>query len=905
MRRIISSILLALAITCIYAQNHTEAHRQMQQPTLHQVPYLTNSAPEEEDEFIFSPQGEERMYVMTLYSYDQTNSKFVRAQSLKSQVRYDKDGKTVYFKDLTRSLNAITWTKGEISVATEEDAAHGINSGDTIINIPYGQPLVYYKNKYLVFFCPMIYNDNTGDMEAQDNYTLIVRGDSLVQPTFPEGYFQGASGYVVVSSTTQGFLSMDIDHGMRLERRPFIEVPEEIAPVEYVYAFTNSYGNIYKKKVNVKKQGNDIYMQLSTSAPNAYVKGAVNGNVIEVESPQVITDSTFIYYYSLADPVYENGELSDFIPTSANRLRWDETTHTISSVPGDGMKDVFSVDYLDGMSVCMDYVTNPILTVYPGDAPATPMNPIWRSLKLDSEVTSIMTYNYMSFVIPALDVDSNYINPDYLKYRIYINDSLYTFKPSTYMNLKKEMTDVPTTFAEGFDFYTYDQLHYVYLYMEQKDVTSIGIQSVYTVNGEERCSQIEWKRFDTSEDPNDTRSAYDLALTSCRVKDVIVKAGENVVIRGEITNNGKNDANGFTISYGTDDESKTEKFTSTIASGKAESFELLLTASSEIGIGQSIPVNVRVTFADETLEEDLSDNAATVHYGIYSENFTSPTLLLEEFTSESCGWCPYGAYRIHTAIEESELQKDAIWVCHHEGYGVDWLTVDASTEYTALYGGNTFAPAWMLNRDQKYADEPYPVFGIGEVDEVKTILNEAMQNPCFVKLNVSNTYADGMLTTQICAEKSPVFDVQCPKAYLSVYLVEDSIRAKKQKTYDSHTISYHHNALRDVLTPIWGEPLSWKGQEAANTYTFQIPDEYNIDNLSIVAFVHEMNDDVNQRRIYNAAQASVQIAVADAIRTNAEEEMNDNRIFNLQGQEVKAGYKGIIVRKGKVYDAGR
>lgn len=924
MKRIALSIICTLTALCSYSQTTTQSFRELCQTTMHQSPFqaighringqkvttgnsrqtatsrVVRKAQSEEEEFIFDPVGEEKMYVMTMYSYDQTNSKFVHAQSLKSQVRYDKDGKTVYFKDLCRSLNVITWVKGEKRVMDKDSLEVGIHKGDTIIDVPFGQPLVYYKSKYLVFFSPMRYNDSTGEMEAQDSYTLIQRGDSLVQPTLPDGTFQAAAGYVYISSTKQGNLSLDIDHAMRLERKPFVSIPEGLQPVEYVYSFVNSYGNIYKKKANVVKDGHDLYMQLSTSAPNAYVKGTLQGSDIHVESAQAITDSTFIYYYSLADPVLNGEELIDFLPTNECRLEYNEETRTIRSFyTGSKNTTVFSVDYLDGMDLCMDYISNPVLTIYPGDAPATPHAPIWRSLKLDSEVSSIMTYNYMSFVIPALDVDSNYINPSYLKYRVYINDSLYTFKPSVYMNLKQEMTDVPTTFSEGFDFYTYDQLHYVYLYLEQKDVTSIGIQSVYTVNGEERCSQIQWQRFDTSDDPNDTRFSHDLSVTSCRVKDILVKAGSNVLVRGQVTNNGKNDAKGFNMTCSTMGKSTTTAFPATLASGKSQYFELVVSADDNAKEGEPITISVAVSFADQTPEDNPSDNTQTVHYGIYTDSFTAPTLLLEEFTAESCGWCPYGAYRIHTAIEESGLQEKAIWVCHHEGFGVDWLTVDASTDYTALYGGNTFAPAWMLNRDQKYSDENYPVFGIGEIDEVKTTLTEALQNPCFVSLEAETEVQDSTLTVHVGLQKSELFNIQCPSARLSVFLVEDSIRSKKQKTYDSHTIPYHHNALREVLTDVWGNPIEWDGDAAEHVFTFQVPDTYNMNNLSVIAFVHEYNEDVNQRRLFNTTQTRVQIT--DAIHNIHSTLATDNCTYNLQGQKVDENYKGIVISHGKKY----
>ncbi len=854
----------------------------------------------EEPEFIFSPEGVEKNYVMSLYSYDQTNSKYVQAQSLLSQVRYAEDGKTVYFKHLTKSLGVATWVAGEKKVMDKDSLEVGIHKGDTIINVPIGQPLAYYRNKYLVYFVSMLYSDATGNLDPQDYYTLIQRGDSLVQPIYPEGTFQAACGYVFISNTSQGNLSLDIDHNMRLEKKEFLQAPSDVAPVEYVYSFTNSYGNIYKKKVNVKKSGNELFMQLSTSAPDAYVKGVLNGSQIEVESGQLITDSAFVYYYSFCDPVIENGSIVDFLPTSGSRLLYDEDSRTITSTyTGDKRSTVFCADYLDGMDLCMDYISNPSLTVYPGDAPATPINPIWRSVKLDSEVTSVMSYNYMSFVIPSLDVDSNYINTDYLKYRVYINDELYTFKPSVYLNLKEEMTDVPATFAEGYDFFTYDQLHYIYLYFEQKDITSIGIQSVYTVNGEERCSEIVVQRFDIPDNPDDERFDNDLAITSCRLKDNMVKTGDVVYIRGTVQNNGKNDAKGYVITYTVNGTKKTHTVDTDLASGKSENFELTFISLLTDKTSQALPITVSVSFADNTEDESLADNSKELQYGIYEESFAKQTVLLEEFTSESCGWCPYGAYRIQTAIQESNYSDDVIWICHHEGYGVDWLTIDESTEYTALFGGSTFAPAWMINRNQKYSDENYAAFSIPEISDIQDILGQAIQSACFVKVDVNNTYAEGALNINVNVQKSSDFDIQCPNPRLTVFIVEDSIPSKRQKSYNNNSISFHHNAIRNVVSNIWGDKINWSDDTYEQAYHFDIPSDYNIGNIKVIAFVHEFDEDVNKRRIFNTGISQVELPInINKISINND---SSDFIYNLKGQRVNDSYKGIILKSGKKY----
>ncbi len=845
-------------------------------------------AEEEEVEFIFNPEGEEKTYSMSLYSYDKTNSKFVNAQSLLSQVRYAEDGKTVYFKQLTESLGVITWLKGEID-------------GDTI-RVPFGQPLAYYKGQYLIFFVPMTFNDKTDEMEALDELKLIVKGDSLVAPSFGEGVFQAACGYVYISETSQGALSIDLDHVMRCINQNPVVAPADIEPQDYVYSFINSYGNKYKKKSLVKKKGNDLYMQLSTSAPDAYIHGTIEGDSINIANGQLITDSTFVYFYSLADPIYVDGQVDDFQPAAKTKnMRWWPETSAITS-----SSEVFSVDYMDGMEKCMDYVTNPSLEVYGGDTPARPVNPEWRSAFLDGGMIGSITFNYISFTTPSLDVDSAYINKNLLAYRIYINDNLLTFDPSTYKYLPSPMTDIPCTFKDNVDFWTYDQLHYVYLYMEAEDIKSIGIQTVYTVDGIENCSDIVTKSFEPIIDPDDPRSDYDLAFSTCRVKHPMLKSGETLEVEGKVINAGKKKLGGYNVMLNVDGVDYNIHSTDSIKAGKEIPFHFEVPIG-EKAVQNSIPVSVRVNTVGTDTDDVPENNTVRLHYSAYDETLCDNTVLLEEFTSEGCGWCPYGAARIESAIENLNCNDRVIWICHHDGYSIDWLTAPESTEYTALFGGNTFAPAMMVSRNANFSDDEeadfkYPVFSIPMEEEIGNILSSALNEPTFVRLEAESKITDRRANITIKAEKNASFDGQCPTPYISVFVVEDSISPKKQRSYDSHVINYHHNAMRTAITDVWGNTFSWDGDKAEMNYEYEIPAEYKAKNLVVVAFIHEYNGDLNRRTVFNACQTNLADDewIAEGIKEVTAEGENNN-LYNIAGQRISRMTKGINIRNGKKY----
>ena len=51
-------------------------------------------------------------------------------------------------------------------------------------------------------------------------------------------------------------------------------------------------------------------------------------------------------------------------------------------------------------------------------------------------------------------MEGNYINPDKLTYRIYLDGELHTFSPDQYVAIYEPMTDIPSTFTDNYDIYS-------------------------------------------------------------------------------------------------------------------------------------------------------------------------------------------------------------------------------------------------------------------------------------------------------------------------------------------------------------------------------------------------------------------------------------------------------------------
>lgn len=76
--------------------------------------------------------------------------------------------------------------------------------------------------------------------------------------------------------------------------------------------------------------------------------------------------------------------------------------------------------------------------------------------------------------------------------------------------------------------------------------------------------------------------------------------------------------------------------------------------------------------------------------------------LLEQFTAQSCGNCPYGMLCIAEAMAQDSGQY--IWVAHHFGFAADEYTISESRNICNLLGISG-APIVSLNRTKQKINE--------------------------------------------------------------------------------------------------------------------------------------------------------------------------------------------------------
>lgn len=312
----------------------------------------------------------------------------------------------------------------------------------------------------------------------------------------------------------------------------------------------------------------------------------------------------------------------------------------------------------------------------------------------------------------------------------------------------------------------------------------------------------------------------------------------------EISNMGKLAINNidYTITTnGVDGELIHHQFASAISASGKQTLNITLPAESEPKENHlAITIN-KVNGQDNQAEDKVAEGTVAIVSDLYPRN-----VIIEEFTTESCGNCPRVAGFLHEALKDYDLSKVGA-VCHHEGYYSDWLTQPCDKELTWLYneGGGTYAPAMMFNRraifDSQYLQgEKDNVTIPGSAAEIKSIVNNQLQQYSNVTLNVDAApNADSTeVTFTINGKCNNAFDKAT--GLLTIYMTEDSIKARRQagagsNYYQMHVIRYYNSS--------WGDPITWKGNEFTATYTITLKNEWKRNQLVFAAMVNKHNTD--------------------------------------------------------------
>lgn len=284
----------------------------------------------------------------------------------------------------------------------------------------------------------------------------------------------------------------------------------------------------------------------------------------------------------------------------------------------------------------------------------------------------------------------------------------------------------------------------------------------------------------------------------------------------------------------------------------------------------------------------ISGDAITKPIVVYEPSNVVPRKsVIEQFTTENCGYCPAGAIRIKNVINRAVNNDKVIWLAHHVGFGTDPFTVDESKQYLRLYGsGGTFAPAMMVDRMQY--DNGDVVNSVGEEDYIQGLIDKAQKVPCFINITIkqNNSINDTEKKIQITVEGAYNGEVPTEELFVTVFLVENGVSAVRQNGAAS---GYkHNNLIRKILPAASGSMITWNNNKFSIDFSETFDTTWKVENMRIVTIVNQKHtNDLSKVAILNAQEAKLEPIGGNAIGEIDEKPFivvaKDNQISIIDG----------------------
>ena len=267
-------------------------------------------------------------------------------------------------------------------------------------------------------------------------------------------------------------------------------------------------------------------------------------------------------------------------------------------------------------------------------------------------------------------------------------------------------------------------------------------------------------------------------------------------------------------------------------------------SSADLAVGKH-----NLTVAINSLNGEPVENPLSLSrdFIIYESSFDRQMHLIEEFTSNSCTYCPLGANMLHLLMD---MRDDIAMVAIHGNQSTVDPCNTAQCDTLFDYMGAGGWPYGSFDRSVGWEDDVNIAVGIGYNAEYHQIVASELSSfldyladatPSFATVNINSTLdpdtRDAVIT--IDGELTPDFDIMMGEdAKLNVFLTEDGL-IYRQLNLGTWVSNYEHNhVFRLALGSVLGVQLNKvEGNKYSNTFEVNIPSAWNTDNMEVVAFI--------------------------------------------------------------------
>lgn len=396
---------------------------------------------------------------------------------------------------------------------------------------------------------------------------------------------------------------------------------------------------------------------------------------------------------------------------------------------------------------------------------------------------------------------------------------------------------------------------------------------------------------------------YDLTLSALDVQQNYVVDNGNLEFTMKVFNNATVTINGFDAVCTVDgsDDKYTVHCDSSIAYNESKTITMTISPTAIQTMDPATrTLTVTLTNFTEGEDEIPSDNTLSGTFNVTLHSFVR-NVLLEEFTTEKCTNCPRVASYVHDAMNEPEFQGRLNTMENHAGYYTDSFTATFHNDWTWFFD-NLYAPAVLYDRHAEDGAVTAVTCPNSKLELFEGI-RKRLRETAFVSLKVTAD-VDGenqKINVKVTGTRAKENFTKNP-ARITVVLTETNLAAISQAGAGG---DYTHYNVGRRVNSIWGDVLEWNGDDY--TYECSIPytQNYVLDNLGVLAFIHDYDpDDKTKCEVANsAAITSAEFTGKSTGICAPKASVNDAQAqyFDLQGRKISTPAKGfnIVKRNGK------
>ncbi len=371
---------------------------------------------------------------------------------------------------------------------------------------------------------------------------------------------------------------------------------------------------------------------------------------------------------------------------------------------------------------------------------------------------------------------------------------------------------------------------------------------------------------------------WDVALSSLTVGsgNGLATLNANNNLTGTIQNNGSQTVTSLDLTYQIDGGTAVldHKTGLNIAPGASYNFTHASPWMPTTGGGTNASVDFTVSNLNGNTDANPGDNAINTSVMINLGVSATKYVLLEEFTTVPCGFCPDGMLVVDDILSN---QNNVIATAVHAGFGTDDMTVPAASDLAAAF--TNAAPTAVIDRTYFEGESTIAISRSIWSNKVAELLNGWTP----VNVGVNGTYNAGTANVTVSANFTDY--AAAGNLRIGLMVIEDSVTGSGSG-YDQHSYYYnqtghpfyhvgdyngsyatipgyvHKNVLRDAKPDIWGANGVITNPQPNDQFTKDFNgldlSTYNADRVYLVGFVAYYNaSDPKKRQVLNAFEVKL------------------------------------------------